>query len=400
MDERIVIPTSDAPRRSRPERRPSRFRWVFGLVAIAAVALGVAQAPSLEWVEGESPQRLLNSESVVATPGSFSLLAGPEVSGGAVWTTSDGSRWLQRPLPRIGYRVVYHPTGLFVIDGRSLAVIGPDADDPPVAVALPDPIRIGNGSNRPGLVSGLGGLVAQTVTGDIYFAPEARRFELAVGADEWRASADIPGFTETILSVPPPRIQSRCQPVERRAPDIVPIIEAGSELVAFVPASDPSTAWPMCEPVLWASSNGIDWRPQSTESPFPRGAYVSDVAWRDGRFVAVGGIGLDLPLAWTSTDGVAWEVIELPGVEDTGRLLHVERGGLGWMIISDQRNRSEARGWFSTNGVCFRPVPDWVVGSKVAINDDAVLSVGRGPEPDIWVGTLDGLRSDLGWCGL
>ena len=83
------------------------------------------------------------------------MLSGPDASGGAVWTTSDGNRWIQRPLPRIGYGAVYHPTGLFVMDGRSLAVMGPDADDPPVVVALPDPVRIGNGSDRPGLVSGL-----------------------------------------------------------------------------------------------------------------------------------------------------------------------------------------------------------------------------------------------------
>jgi hypothetical protein len=400
MDERIVIPTSDPVRRSSLQRRPSRFRWVFGLIAIGAVWLGVSQAPSLVWASGESPQRFLNAESVVATPGAFSVLAGPDASGGAVWTTSDGQRWLERPLPRIGYRVVYHPTGLFVMDGRSLAVVGPDADDPPVTVALPDPIRIGNGSDRPGLVSGLGGLVAQTVPGDIYFAAGGRRFELAVSADEWRASADIPGFAATILSVPPPRIRSICQPLERRAPDIVPIVDAGSELVAFVPESDPSIAWPVCEPILWASDDGLEWQAQGTVSPFPAGAYVTDVDWRDGRFVAVGGVGLDGPMAWTSTDGAAWDAIELSGIEDVSRLLHVEQGGLGWMIISDLRDSSRARGWFSTNGVCFRPVPDQVLGSRVAINDDSVISIGRSPDPDIWVGTIEGLRSDLGWCGL
>lgn len=398
MDERIVMPTSEAPSRPQIERRPSRFRWLAVLLAIAVVSVALSGGPQLQWRQGEAPQRFLNAESVVATPGAFSILAGPEVSGGAVWTTSDGQRWLQRPLPRIGYRIVYHPTGLFVLDGRSLAVVGPDADDAPVTVALPDPIRIGNGSNRPGLVSGLGGLVAQTVTGDFFFAPGGRRFEAVVPSEQWRSSADVTGFTSTILSVPPPRIRSSCQPVERRAPDVVPIVDTGARLVAFVPETDPSIAWPVCEPVLWTSADGAEWRAESSESPFPRGAYVHDVDWRDGRYVAVGGVGLDVPVAWTSTDGVDWDVVELPGIEDGSRLVEVEQGGLGWLIVSDRTDNSRAQGWFSTDGTCFRGIRDGVIGAAVAVNEDSVFSIGRSPDPEIWVGTLEGLNIDLGWC--
>ncbi|HEY5652116.1 MAG TPA: hypothetical protein VIW46_11755 [Acidimicrobiia bacterium] len=398
MDERIVIPTSDRTTRPEIERRPSRFRWLVGVGTAAALSLALAQGPRLEWTEGEAPQRFLNAESVVATPGAFSMLAGPDGDGGVVWTTSDGTRWLQRPLPRIGYRIVYHPTGLFVVDGRSVAVIGPDADDTPVAVAIPDPIRIGNGSDRPGLVSGLGGLVAQTVEGDIFFAAGGRKFIEVVSAEEWRGSADVTGFTSTILSVPPPRIRSTCQPVERRSPDIVPIVDAGSRLVAFVPETDPSIAWPVCEPILWVSDDGTDWRPESAESRFPFGAYITDVDWREGRYVAVGGIGLDEPAAWTSTDGAVWDVIELPGLEEGGRLVGVEQGGLGWMILADRTDHASRKGWFSTDGTCFRTVPDRVIGSSVAVNEEAVISIGRSPDPEVWVGALEGLDIDLGWC--
>lgn len=116
--------------------------------------------------------------------------------------------------------------------------------------------------------------------------------------------------------------------------------------------------------------------------------------------MAIGGIGLDEPVVWTSTDGVAWDLVELSDIEDDSRLLHVEQGGLGWMIISDRRSRSRAQGWFSTDGVCFRPVPDRVVGSNAAINDESVISIGRSPDPEIWVGTFDGLWPDFGLCGL
>ncbi len=398
MDERIVIPTSEESSRPHVERRPSRFRWLVGVLAAAFVSVALAQGPQLQWREGETPQRFLNAESVVATPGAFSILAGPEGSGGTVWTTSDGRRWLQRPLPRIGYRIVYHQTGLFVLDGRSVSVVGPDADDPPVTVALPDPVRIGNGSDRPGLVAGLGGLVAQTVGGDIFFAPAGRRFAEVVSADQWRASADVTSFTSTILSVPPPRIRSNCHPVERRSPDIVPVVDAGTELVAFVPESDPSTAWPVCEPVLWVSDDGVEWTAESAESPFPFGAYVSDVDWRNGRYVAVGGVGLDEPAAWTSTDGLDWDVVELPGLEDGSRLVGVERGGLGWMILGERTDGMHGAGWFSTDGTCFRSVPDRVIGSSVAVNEEAVISVGRSPDPEVWVATLEGLSIDFGWC--
>ena len=398
MDERIVIPTSSGEHHVPIERRASRVRWLVVVAGLAAIALLFARGPQLEWRQGQAPQRFLNAESVVATPGAFSLLAGPEGSGGAVWTTNDGDRWLRRSLPRIGYRIVYHPTGLFVVDGRSLSVVGPDSDDPPVLVPLPDPIRIGNGSDRAGLVSGLGGLVAQTVTGDIFYAPGGRRFSEVVSADTWRASADVEGFTSTILSVPPPRIRSTCLPIERRAPDIVPVFEAGEGLIALVPRTDPSIAWPVCEPILWVSTDGVDWAPETSSSPFPAGAYVADMDWRDGRFVAVGGVGLDVPVAWTSTDGFDWDVVDLPGVEEESRLARVEQGALGWVIVADRTNSTRSQGWFSTDGTCFQPVPDGVIGRGVAVGDDAVISVGRSPDPEIWIGSLEGLSVDLGWC--
>ena len=396
MDDRIVIPTSD--RVSIRRVRPRLYRWLMALALIVALWTFMSQGPRLTWRMVEAPPRFINAESLIATPGAFSMLAGPDGTGGNVWTTPDGVRWLQRSLPRIGYRAVYHSTGLFVMDGRSLAVVGPDDDDPPVSVDLPGPVRIGNGSGRPGLVAGLGGLVAQTVAGDIYFAPDARDFALVVSSSQWRASADITSLPTSILSDPPPRIRSVCQPVERRSPDVVPIVATDDDLVAFVPQNDPSVAWPVCEPLLWRSTDGFEWSESSDRSPFPSGAYVSDVDWRDGRFVAVGGVGLDQPMAWSSTDGIVWESVGLPGIAENDRLLQVEQGGLGWLILTDRTHEAEPRGWFSIDGRCFHPVERGVLGSNVAINDDAVFSIGRSPDPDIWMAELEGFDVDLGWC--
>src|SRR3970282_588610 len=99
-------------------------------------------------------------------------------------------------------------------------------------------------------------------------------------------------------------------------------------------SSEPFGVSPVCEPTIWHSEDGHDWAPSG--SPLDRRGVVYDLAWRDGRFVAVGGLDVADPAAWTSTDGLEWESL-LPG-ESWGEvdLVAVEAGrgaGVVWRSV-------------------------------------------------------------------
>lgn len=394
-----IVPEAVIPARA---GGPGRGPWAGVIAVLVVVLIGYLftkpPEPRLDWREGTPPRPGLNVESLIVTAEGFAILAGPGESGGRVWSTVDGDQWTERTLPRLSARIVYHQSGLFVVDGPRVSRIGPDADDTIVEVGLPAPVRIGNGSDRSGLVAVLDGLLAQTVDGDFYWSPEGRVFDLVVPAAEWRAESDVTLSPRVVPEVVRQRVRSVCQPAARRAPDIPPVVSAADEVVVFVAQDDSSIIWPACEPILWASADGITWHPRSEESPFPSGAYLHDVAWRDGRFVAVGGIGLDEAHAWTSVDGDTWEELELPTTEDQVDLTDIEAGGLGWVLTADPRDGGSRTGWYSADAECWERLPLGVGAEKVAVGEDRILLANRSGDAVIWVGTESGSRGFLRRC--
>ena len=157
------------------------------------------------------------------------------------------------------------------------------------------------------------------------------------------------------------------------------MVVTGQRIVAMIPEDDPSVIWPVCEPVLWESPDGFTWTPRSADSRFPEGAYVYDMAWRDGRFVAVGGIGFDNAVAWTSLDGTRWDRIDALAQIRGMDITQVESGPLGWIVTADPRDGSPLAGWFSPDGVCWESLPEGVAAPGVAIGEERVMFVDSNP---------------------
>lgn len=358
------------------------------MVVVAAVGYEATLLPHerISWRVATAPPGRLNAESLIPTPTGFSILAGPGSSGGIVWSTADGGVWLSRTLPELASRIVYHPRGLFVIDRRALFRVGPDGDDGIERLDVSEAIRIGNGSKRTGLVAALDGLIAQTVGGDVLWSADARSFELAVEASIWGADSDVTPRPPDVSDIAPERVRSSCRPRAKRAPDVPPFLSVEGRLVAMLPEHDPSVVWPICEPVLWISADGKDWVRTTDTSPFGEGAYVFDLAWRDGLFVAVGGIGYNTPMVWTSPDGSSWEPFDRLVWPDEIDLTDVEAGAVGWVVVGVPRNGSRRVGWFSPDGACWEPLPEGVAGRGVSVGDDLIMSVDGDP-PVVWVGT-------------
>lgn len=360
-----------------PASTPPTSRWLAVTVLVVAAAGGLVATTSprapVDWVSVAPPAAWLNADSVIATPTGFSILGGPVSAGGMVWSTVDGSRWVARTLPRVSSRIVAHRTGLFVIDGSRLYRIGADPDDPPVLIHLSEAVRIGSGSARPGLVAALDGLVAQTVNGDLWWSEDGRSFELSVPAGLWGADSDVTPPPPEVASVASQRVRSNCRPLARRAPDVLSITQVGYRIAALVPASEPSVVWPVCEPVMWASTDGLRWGRLSDDSPFPTGAHVHSFAWRQDRFVAVGGVGFDNPTAWTSRDGLLWIEIALEMPERDVDLTEVEAGEAGWVIVADPRDGSGRIAWFSPDGRCWDRLPAGTARAAVAVGAERIM---------------------------
>ncbi len=356
------------------------------LILVVGYVATTAPAAQVEWTEVTVPQDRLNAESIIATPTGFSLLGGPGPSGGVIWSTTDGTRWMSRTLPRVSSRIVFHHRGLFVVDRRQVGRVGPDGDDPTAVIELPDSVRIGNGSQRSGLVAAHGGLLAQTVRGDLYWSPDGRTFDLAIEAGDWGADSDVTPRPQDVTDVAPARVRSVCRPRSRRAPDVPPIVVTSDRILALVPEDDPSVVWPVCEPVLWGSNDGATWVQLTNTSPFPDGAYVYDVAWRDGRFVAVGGIGFDNAIVWTSVDGAVWERIDALTTGTAVNVAQVESGPIGWIVTGQPRDGSATIGWFSADGVCWESLPDEVASTGVAVGEDHIMLAESDPAR-IWMGS-------------
>lgn len=379
-DEPLVIPLDAQGPAERRLSPPTPVVVALALIGIAIAIIATdAPEPSLEWTEGTAPQSRLNARSIVATPTGFSVLGGLRDSGGTVWSTADGVDWDSRTLPHLSRRIVYHHRGLFVIDRGSLTRIGPDGDDPIGIIDLPEPIRIGRGSGRAGLVAAFDGLLAQVVSGDVFWSPDGRDFDLVIEAGEWGADSDVTPRPSDVVDVAAGRVRTNCEARAQIAPDVPPVLVTPTRLLALIPEHDPSVIWPVCEPILWESPDGSDWAPRSDESPFPEAAYVYDAAWRDGRFIAVGGIGFDDSKVWTSRDGDTWTEIDSIPAQVDADVTRVAAGPAGWIVMAAPRDGSSPIAWYSAGGECWTEVPRESAGSGVAVGDDLIVFVEDDP---------------------
>jgi hypothetical protein len=153
-------------------------------------------------------------------------------------------------------------------------------------------------------------------------------------------------------------------------------------LVAGNP-EEPFGMWPVCEPTAWVSDDGRSWT--TTDDKLGEGAYVYNIAWRDGRFVAVGGTGIGEPAVWSSPDGEQWDPFS--GFE-TGSgvdLYTVRAGGAGWAILGQETETSRPVGWVSADATCWTRLPVGVDGDDAAVTETQIMLVQSVTFPETWV---------------
>jgi hypothetical protein len=143
--------------------------------------------------------------------------------------------------------------------------------------------------------------------------------------------------------------------------------------------------FPRCESLLWFSTGGNEWVPLTDEWPFGEGAVVRDLAFADGRLVAVGGTSYWESAMWVSDDGVTWHGTEVV----SAHLSRVAGSTRGW-IAAGSGNQM----WFSPDGSVWdgpyqRP-PGWESSwgevGDLAMFDDRIVGAGSMGDvaPQVW----------------
>ena len=362
-------PIGARPRRA-PVRKPIPILFLT-LVVSGAFILTQPTPPAFEWTAVPLPDGA-NLDSLVATQAGFAVASGAYAEG-SIWTSADGEEWERIPLPRAPTRVIPDGDDLLFYDARTASRIS--AGGSITELDLPQLLRTGYGSGRPGIVPGRVGLIAHSAMGDLYQAGRHGPFRLVVESDQWKTATDI-------------SFGSRCSPPGRVGPDLPPVISTPTGYVAFIAARDASAVWPICEPVPWTSADGSTWSRQATESPFGVGAYISDIAWNGDHWVAVGGVAFDAPALWISDDGLTWLRRNAPSAGEPYELVAVSAGPSGFIAIGRLRERPGLAGWASADGSCWETLPEEVAGRSVAFSGDRVLLTDRTLSDTTWLGIL------------
>jgi hypothetical protein len=133
-----------------------------------------------------------------------------------------------------------------------------------------------------------------------------------------------------------------------------------------------------CEnPMVWHSSDGLTWTPDSTRFPFGKRSLVQAVAASRSRIVAVGDTPGDA-VAWTSADGHTWNRQTL-----TGGTPQVFVGDMGW-FITGTTDADKPCFWVSADATTFHgpyPLPkqlrEWGwLNIQMAIGKDTAIAIG------------------------
>ncbi len=160
------------------------------------------------------------------------------------------------------------------------------------------------------------------------------------------------------------------------------------------------SSYSLVEPRLWFSTDGLAWEPASPVSPFGEGAWVSGVAGRVGRWVAVGNIGtFNGPWAvWVSDDGLAWERLsDLPferpsfcsAIDGVSCRISLAAGERGWVIVTENDSfpvSADGRTWKPLTGADIRG--DWGLPRAALSGDSIVVWY----QPHVAVGTIEASR--------
>lgn len=385
-----------------PRRTPARARWAVVVMALIVVALLFAVPSSddttpgggdptglFEWSLGAGPPGRTRLESLQATPEGFVMLVGPDSDGTHLWTSADGTTWSLSPLAKNPNGIAYDGEALVAFRENRITRIRWDGE---VWIEgseeeFPAYVRIGYFSDRPGLVFVEDGILAHTVDGELLFSADGERFEAVVDSGQWWDPE--PDLWERFTA---PVVRDGCRPPRSGSPDYPVILETASGLVAFVPTLKvgPYRMWPICQPELWTSADGREWTAMTESSVFGPGAYLYDVAARQGRLVAVGGTGLAKPAVWISDDGLGWRPLDAGLFADEEFVLtKVVAGELGWVILGEAVPHSHPVAWFSADGVCWQRLPDEVAGGAVAISGEHLIFSDSRWKPAFWVGTMD-----------
>lgn len=373
-------------------RRPAALIIAAALIAVAGLVVfwdSTANSRSaIVWSFARQPEGVVHVDSLVATTEGFAVLARPNQGGMTLWTSTNGIAWSGRGISGSPNRLVVAGDDLFAFAGRWVMRLGGDEEDGAevARIDLPLLVRVGYGSGRAGLVVGTSGLVAQAFTGDVLWAAPGGDFEVVVPAPDWGEPTGMP-------------TRDNCDPPTLSSEDVPPIVATpdGFFTLVSVDGADPFGIWPVCEPEVWSSPDGKSWRRLGDGSPFGDGAYVYDMAWREGRLIAVGGIGFDEAALWVSDDGRSWKREDpLPAPShrpnDDFELREVAAGGLGWVVLGEWSHRPGLTGWVSPDGECWKPLPRQVSPRQAAVGDDRIVLAEHGDFPLIWVGRSTGGR--------
>jgi hypothetical protein len=375
----VVVEGSTAPAR-RPPPRGSAVLVPLVLAVTALVAFSLMTAPSeppLRWQRVRPPPGPFNSSSLVATPERFVALSPPTSGGVLVWSSEDGIDWRSDRVTGSPSHLTPQGDGLIAFHdyGGVRLAPRPGGWEEIREMSFPDLVRVGYGSGRAGVLATELGLLAQTVAGDLLWSVDGARFEQVIAAPRWGAATGM-------------SIGDGCFPTTEGSIDVAPLVSTDQGFVALVSAGarDPVGVWPVCRPEVWESVDGIGWKRSTVGSPFGSGAFVYDLAWRDGVFLAVGGRGFADPAMWRSTDGLAWEELTDPPASRRYELREVEAGRLGWIVLGELADRPGLVGWASPDARCWEPFPAHVEGTIAAVTAERMLVIDRRPPVESWLG--------------
>lgn len=363
--------------------------WALVLMLIASLAglfvivsITEPRIPPLEWTRQLGPSDSVNIDSLVGTNDGFALLSGMTAEGVVLWWSDDGSSWSSQTLQGAPSQLAPLDNGLLAYSvriGRMLESVADQWLEAEDNLVFPDEVRSRQGSGRPSLVDTQNGLLALSLYGDVWWSQDRATFDLVVADPAWGSGSEVDLAFDSV-----------CRPPTRISPDAPPVVETESGLVALVSSNpaEPFGIWPVCEPEVWFSDDGSTWT--GSGAILGDGAYVYNLAWRQGRFTAVGGFEIGTPAVWTSTDGIDWEPIGTFASVADADLYTVEAGPAGWVILGRNSEGSGTVGWTSLDGLCWLPLPLPVSGSDSAVTTEHILIVDRTTYPVVWRGAVTG----------
>jgi len=361
---------------------------IVGLVVLVSVT--EPRVAPFDWARETGPSGSINLDSLVATTDGFAVLSGMTTDGVLLWSSRDGATWRSQPLEGAPSQLAAVGDRLVAYSDRTGRLVASDGEgwlESADSLSFPDEVRSRQGSGRPSLIGTDDGFLAMSLFGDVWWSTDGAKFDQVVANPDWGPGIEVTDLGDDANHPP---FNSECRPPTRTSPDVPPLVSTGSRFVAMISSNpaEPFGIWPACEPQLWFSDDGRTWT--DSDSTLGDGAYVYNLAWRNGRFTAVGGFGIGEPAAWTSENGRDWELLSsftsLEGID----LYSVDAGPSAWVILGRDGEESDSIGWTSLDGTCWSPLPFEISGLEAAVTSEHIVILDRTSYPETWVGTVTG----------